>query len=71
MLVIKEDAIDIAKRIEEIKSIADDDEAAHRLEAELFYRVLLTISVHSHDPWACDIAKEALRSRDIKFERWY
>lgn len=60
---------DVKARVEEIRRIAVDDEVAHSTEDDLHQNVLSAIAEGScDDPAAC--AKEALKTRDIKFARW-
>ena len=59
---------EVKRRLAKIKFEAeeiDDDEAAHSEERDLWELVLIHLSASS------DIAKEALKSRDIEFSRWF
>lgn len=60
---------DVSNRLAEIRCQAedDDDEIAHILEDELYFAVLSAIS--ELDGPAAKLAKEAIKSRLIKFAR--
>ena len=58
------------ERVEEIKYLAPDCEAAHSEEDSLHKDVLLEISRTSTDPISRKFARLALRTKDIEFERW-
>jgi hypothetical protein len=61
--------IEVIRRVGVIKEIAGDDEAAHSNEDDLHQAVLQAISLDQcDDPVGC--ATEALKTRDIEFERW-
>jgi len=51
------------------KAIEGDDEVAHILEDKLHIDVLEAIASGSGN--AQELAKEALRTREVKFMRWY
>jgi hypothetical protein len=60
---------EIKRRVEEIKTIAGDEERAHSLEDGLRNDVLLAISQDKCiDPAEC--AFEVLKSNEIDFQRW-
>ena len=59
---------EIKKRIDEIKSVADDDERAHALEDQLHRDVLFAIAGCAQN--ANDLAMAALRTLYIEFNRW-
>jgi hypothetical protein len=46
----------------------DDAEKAHALEDELYRDVLTEIAKHEND--AGELARAALRSRELNFSRW-
>ncbi len=55
-------AVEDAKNLlERIQRSSDDDEAAHSLEDQLHYRVLLTIT---------ELSKVAVETSKIDFARW-
>ena len=60
---------DIARRIEYINQIADDDETAHGEEDDLWKDVLFAIANGQEDPQ--ELAKAAIQTITIEFERWY
>lgn len=59
---------DIRRELEEIEACSGDDESAHSKEDGLWESVLCAIADGADDPRA--LAREALRSLDIKFDRW-
>ncbi len=59
----------VLARIEAIKSLAGDCEAAHSEEDKLHVDVLREIA--KGGMFAEELAKAALRTLDIEFERWY
>jgi hypothetical protein len=60
---------EVRKRLEEIRAVARYDGEAHEKEDGIFVAVLEAIANGTcADPTAC--AREALKSRDIKFSRW-
>lgn len=60
---------DVQDRVDQIASMADDDEMAHSYEDALHQHVLQVISVGKcSDPQEC--ARIALTTLDIKFSRW-
>lgn len=60
---------DVRERVEEIERMADDDEIARLREDGLWENVLEAIA--RGDPQPALLAKEALRTRQINFARWY
>lgn len=60
---------ELNKRIEYLKSIADDDEMAHAVEDEIRTQVLLAIMNGAENPR--ELAALALTTDDIDFVRWY
>jgi hypothetical protein len=61
---------EIAKRVAEIRSIGKDDpEVAHAKEDALFVELLTHIASDAYD--ASALAEAALKTRAIKFPRWY
>ncbi len=60
---------DVREWVGRIANQSHDDEAAHTLEDELREHVLRAIADGTcEDPKGC--AEEALKSNNIKFERW-
>lgn len=60
---------EVRAAVEEIRRLADDDEAAHSAEDALHQNVLASIA--QHDPAnAASLAREALKTQDIEFARW-
>ena len=59
---------EIRERVQTIRDIADDDEAAHCGEDSLWRDVLLAIAQGSRSP--SELATEALVTKEIEFERW-
>jgi hypothetical protein len=60
---------EVWKRVEEIRRLANDDEAAHSAEDRLYVDVMQSIADGScEDPSAC--AAAALKTLEIDFERW-
>ncbi|MFC7330786.1 hypothetical protein [Marinactinospora rubrisoli] len=60
---------EIRRRVEHIDSISGDDEVAHYEEDELHRDVLEAIADGA--PNGADLAREALRTRGIRFDRYY
>lgn len=60
------DIKDVEARLGEIELYADDYERAHSLEDKLWEDVLTTLAERD----GCEIAREALKSRDIEFPRY-
>lgn len=59
----------VRTRVEKIEAMKGDDEMAHAEEDELFADLLSAIANGTcQNPAEC--AREALRTRDIKFARW-
>ena len=68
---------EIEQTVEEIRSIASDDEAAHSAEDSLWEKVLEAIATGEHnftpdcpDCSADSLATAALKTRAITFARW-
>jgi hypothetical protein len=63
---------DIHEALELIKTEANggDDERAHVLEKELWFEVLKHIAEDRGADLA-DFAREALKSKEIEFSRWF
>lgn len=57
------------EKIRNIKNISNDDEKAHSLEDKLRNEILEEIA--AGNPLATDLAKLALITNDIDFDRWY
>lgn len=60
---------EVIDRVEEIKSKADDPEAAHSDEDGLWADVLAAIARGNAN--AQGLAREALKTTEIEFSRWY
>lgn len=60
---------DIRKRIKEIEAKEGDDEWQHVLEGKLYIDVLEAIA--EGDLYAKELAREALKARELDFSRWY
>jgi hypothetical protein len=61
----------VLDRVDYIRDIADDDEAAHRAEDRLYREVLDWIATGQIDLDAApDVAAFALESGNIRFGRW-
>lgn len=57
------------REVERIRDIADDDEAAHGAEDDLWERALRTIaSGETDDPAA--LAAAAPKTKTVEFQRW-
>jgi hypothetical protein len=65
---VKMTLAEIKKRLAVIEANKHDDEVAHDLEDKLWEDVLVEISRDKST--LGKLAKEALKSRDIKFSRW-
>lgn len=63
------DAEGIRGWVYEISQIAGDDEAAHSEEDRLYEEVLRWVAGFAPEPF-CDLAREALKTKQIAFERW-
>lgn len=61
----------ITDKLEEIReaSVLRTYDEAHRLEKDLWRDVLQAIADGAENP--ADLAREALKSREIVFTRWY
>ena len=60
---------DVKKRVEKIWNEFDDDEAAHIDEDKLYTDVLIEIA--NGNPYAKELAREAIKVVDMDFCRWY
>lgn len=58
----------VRARVEDIRASAGDDEAAHGMEDQLFESVLRAVA--DGHPQSVAMAKAALRSLELDFERW-
>lgn len=57
---------EVRERVEAIRAQADDPEVAHVMEDRLWFEVLSVMA-----QWdGCEIAAEALKTREIEFPRW-
>lgn len=61
---------DVIDQVKEIKEEQSDPEVAHLLEDSLYERVLNEIAFGKCSN-SKKIAKEALKTKDIPFRRWY
>ena len=59
---------DVINAVEDIRMESEDDERAHSLEDDLYEQVLL--AVINNNPESKEMAKEALKTKEIKFSRW-
>ena len=57
-------------RVEVIRDIADDDEAAHAREDALHQDVLAWIALNANDDSCRELARIALTTLEIRFSRW-
>ncbi len=62
---------EIQRRLAEIHDKRHDDGTAHHLEKALWYDVLKAIAEASPFTTTSVLARAALKSRYIKFERWF
>ena len=62
-------ATDVVNAIADINSAKGDSETAHLMEDELYAQVLGAV-VAGH-PEAKQMARYALKTKDISFARWY
>lgn len=60
---------EIKERLEEIRSLAYDDETAHSRQDSLYLDVLTAIASGAKN--ARQLAAEAIKADDIEFSRWY
>lgn len=61
----------IRRRVESVRRLAGDDEAAHSMEDGLHQEVLAAIATGAIAPGdAAACAQEALATRLLQFERW-
>lgn len=59
----------VKEMVEDLKQIIGDDESAHAREDEIHQQTLEAISQgECFSPWEC--AKEALKTKEIDFNRW-
>ncbi|MER8004774.1 hypothetical protein [Streptomyces sp. NPDC094149] len=65
------DVSHVRQRVQAIADTADDPEAAHQSEDDLFVDVLKIIASDSADDHSRALAGAALEARKITFERWY
>jgi hypothetical protein len=59
---------DVRNRVEAIRAMANDDEGAHAAEDRLHVDVLTALAEGARGGKL--LAAEALKTRDIDFERW-
>jgi len=59
---------EVRRRVQMIKEIASDDEAAHSMEDALRHDVLSAIAAGAEN--AGTLARSVLRTSEIAFERW-
>lgn len=59
----------VQKNLEAIRKATRDPETAHQLEDSLYKGVLTMIAMGTQNP--SQLAKEALKAKDIEFHRWY
>lgn len=59
---------DVRRKVEEIRELAPDWEAAHAAEDELYRDVLKAIVIYGGYP-ASDLARVALQTQEIEFAR--
>lgn len=62
---------EVRRRVTEILDCSDDNEQAHSYEDQLHADVLASIGLLSTDPWAKEIARVALETLEIEYQRWY
>lgn len=60
---------DIRTAVGAVRAVAHDDEVAHSQEDALLWRVLEAIAAGADNP--AEMAREALKTAEIKFSRWY
>ena len=58
----------VAERLAEIRNMTHDPERAHSAERDL-WRIVLEKAADGHD--VAGAAKEALKSEDVDFPRWF
>jgi len=58
----------VAERLEAIRNMTHDPERAHSAERDL-WRTVLEMAADGHD--VAGAAKEALKSEDVDFPRWF
>ena len=59
---------DVKKAVLDIDARKGDDESAHSAEDDLHQNVLREVAICN--PESIEMAKEALKTLDIKFSRW-
>lgn len=59
---------DVKAKVERIRAMAGDDEAAHSAQDDLYDHVLNAIATGAADPAALALA--ALEAGEIEFQRW-
>ena len=60
---------DVRQRVEAIKVMAADDQIGHSEEDRLYHDVLVDIA--DCDCHAADLARQAIKTKEIDFARWY
>lgn len=65
------DISEIRDRINEIKNNKKNDAEAHEQEDKLFVDFITYIANYCNDGNIENMAKECLKSKEIKFNRWY
>lgn len=60
----------VRTEVERIRTLTGDPEVAHGAEDAVWVAVLEAIRDATSDPWARLLAKEALETLSIDFERW-
>lgn len=68
------DIKEVAKRVDAVVAIADveyDNEQAHCLEDQLWCDVLTAIAEGNATPSPALLAREAVRTAQLTFQRWY
>lgn len=63
-----DDPGEVHRIVKQIEALADDDEVAHSSEDDLHHAILRAIANGSGP--APELAKEGLKTLDIKFARW-
>ncbi len=69
--VLQMNIAEIQRRLAEIHDKRHDDGTAHHLEKVLWYIVLKAIAEDNYAVTSGAWAREALKSTDIVFERWF
>lgn len=60
---------DIKKHVDYISLIKYDNEEAHAVEDTLYEEFITFVSIHAKGKLK-EMAKEVLKTKDIKFDRW-